>query len=317
MKYRKLPGIDIPVSSIIFGCCNPILVKDQPGAEALLDLAFSKGFNTFDAAKVYGRSEEVLGRWIKKSGNRKDVVIITKGCHPDPASRMNVKALKEDVESSLERLRTDHIDIYMLHRDDPDADMASIIEELNGYMRAGVIKKIGASNWTCERIGEANAYARKHGLEGFTVSSPQMSLARMVKDPWGGGCVSISWDESSYRWYSKHPEVAVMAYSCLANGMFSGKIDASHPFLSKRKLSYAARAGYWCRENVKRLRAAESIAEERGRTVAQIAVSWCMSHDFTVFPIATVSSGKRMLENIEAADTVLDKADMDRLRCEN
>ena len=125
MKYRKLDGIDIPVSSIVFGCCNPLLINDEKGAEKLLDAAFSKGFNTFDTAKVYGRSEEVLGRWMESAGVRKESVIITKGCHPGQSSRMNVAALKEDIESSLERLKTDHIDIYMLHRDDEKLGIVS------------------------------------------------------------------------------------------------------------------------------------------------------------------------------------------------
>ncbi|MCR5592001.1 MAG: aldo/keto reductase [Lachnospiraceae bacterium] len=313
MKYRKLDGIEVPASSIVFGCCNPILINDEKGAEALLDAAFAKGFNTFDTAKVYGRSEEVLGRWLSSAGTRKESVIITKGCHPDLASRLNADALKEDIESSLDRLKTDHIDIYMLHRDDRNADIGPVLETLGDYVKNGVIRRIGASNWTHQRIDEANSLAVSSGLPGFSASSPQMSIAKLVRDPWGGGCVSISWDKEAGRWYRNHPEVPVFAYSCLGRGLFSGKVDTNHPLKLRRSLDRAARYGYLCRENIKRLKAAEDIAKKRGCTVAQVALSWLWSHDFDVFPVATISSEKRMQENIDAIELALTSEELERL----
>ena len=89
-------------------------MNDEKGSEDLLDLAFSKGFNIFDTARVYDKSEQVLGRWINNSDIRDKVVVVTKGCHPDVHSRLNTESLKEDVESSLDRLQTDYIDIYLL-----------------------------------------------------------------------------------------------------------------------------------------------------------------------------------------------------------
>ncbi|MCR5688355.1 MAG: aldo/keto reductase [Lachnospiraceae bacterium] len=313
MNYTKLQGIGIPVSTIVFGCCNPILTKDEKGAEELLDTAFSNGFNIFDTAKVYGKSEEVLGRWISRAGNRDRIVIITKGCHPDPAPRVSPEALKEDIDSSLKRLKTDYIDIYMLHRDAPGADIDMMLSELNGYVRQGVIKKIGVSNWTCERIEKANERAVSLGLEGFSASSPQMSLARQIGDPWGGGCVSVSWDDESKRWYCEHPEIEVMPYSCLGRGMFSGRVSGSHPFRAWRSLDWAAKRAYWCRENLRRLKSCEKIAKEKGCTVAQAAIAWLLAQDFAVMPVATMSSEKRMIENIGAFDVKLSAEDMKRL----
>ena len=82
----------------------------------------------------------------------------------------------------------------MLHRDDPQRDVGEIMETLNGFVRAGQTLRIGASNWTMARVREANAYAREHGLEPFTVLSPNYSLARQIGDPWGG-CTSLSGEE--------------------------------------------------------------------------------------------------------------------------
>lgn len=306
MVYSNIPGIEFPISNIIFGCCNPILINDEAGAEELLEVAFNNGFNIFDTAKVYGKSEEVLGRWMKTSGVRDKVAVVTKGCHPDITSRLNVECLMEDVESSLERLRTDYIDVYMLHRDDPNADILLLLGKLNEYVNKGIIRKIGVSNWTHKRIDEINKIARDNNLTGVSVSSPQMSPARQIRDPWGGGCVSISWDDEAKRWYANHPEVVVFAYSCLGRGMFSGKADTKHLLKLWRSLDGAGRKGYWSIENIRRLREAERIAQENGKSVAQIAIAWCMSRGFKVFPICTMSSEERMLENIEAINIVME-----------
>ena len=298
MKYSKLPGVDLPVSDIIFGCCNPMLICDDPGAEELLDLAYSTGFNCFDTAKVYGKSEDVIGRWMKRTGVRENVVIITKGCHPDSMTRINVKSLKEDIESSLCRLQTNYIDIYMLHRDDPAADIEPVFEALNGYVRRGVIRKIGVSNWKHNRIEDINRLIENHGWESITVSSPQMSLVRQKRDPWGSGCVSISWDEEAIQWYRNHPDISVFAYSCLGHGILSGKTSSNHPMKLYRSLDSASRKGFYCLENIKRLRLTETVAQRKGCSVAQVALSWCMSRGFKVFPIATMSTIERIKENI-------------------
>ena len=313
MRYTDIPGLAVPVSDIIFGCCNPILINGDEQGIKLLDMAYSNGFTAFDTAKVYGKSEEVLGRWLKSTGLRDSIVLISKGCHPDPEPRLDVPSLKEDIESSLERLQTDHIDIYMLHRDDPDADVEGIMDTLDAYVRQGVIRKIGVSNWTHKRMEEANRIAAAKGFAGFTVSSPQMSLARQVNDPWGGGCVSVSWDEEAKSWYKNHPEIAVIVYSCLAHGMFSGKVDTKRLWRSKRSLDGAARKGYWSRENIKRLKVAEDIARTKNCPVANISIAWCRQQEFKAFPIVTVSSEKRIKENVDGIDIVLSDDEMHKL----
>ena len=241
----------------------------------------------------------------EKRGNRDKVVIVTKGCHPDIRPRVNAAALREDIASSLERLQTDHIDIYMLHRDDPAADMEAVLGELGDNVAKGRIRKIGVSNWDHTRIEKVNALASQLGLEGITVSSPQMCPARQVRDPWGGGCVSVSYDREAENWYEAHPEIPVFAYSCLGHGMFSGKYGTRSLFRLWRSLDRGAREGYWCRENIKRLKTAEDIARSRDCSVAQIAIAWCIGRRYRVLPTVTVSSEKRMRENIEALDIVL------------
>lgn len=102
-------------------------------------------------------------------------------------SQLNPEALKHDLDQSLERLGTDHIDIYMLHRDDLKVEVGPIVEVLNEYHKAGKIGAFGASNWTHQRIAEANAYAKAHDLVPFTVSSPNFCICNQIDDPWGMG----------------------------------------------------------------------------------------------------------------------------------
>ena len=111
MEYGKVKGIEKRVSRIIYGCTTEVMMKGED-ASALLDEVYALGINTFDTAENYGLSEVSLGNWIKARGNRDDVVIITKGCHPyDGVDRLTVEYLKMDIEQSFERLGTDYIDI--------------------------------------------------------------------------------------------------------------------------------------------------------------------------------------------------------------
>lgn len=313
MEYRTIKYVDKPISKIVFGCANPAMIQGKKVTK-LLDKALAEGINTFDTAENYGASEEVLGKWIKKRKCRDKVVIITKGCHPHGEPRVTPEALKIDLEHSFQRLRTDYLDIYMLHRDHPEGDIEGIIEVLNEYHKAGKIGAFGASNWTHQRIEEINMYAEKHGLIPFTVSSPNFGPARQVEDPWGGGCVSISGaeNEAARKWY-KENNIPVFSYSCLGRGMFSGKVKTENLEQSKESLDKFAIRGYWCQENIDRLGRIEKIAKNRNCSVAQISLAWIMRQEFEAFPIVTISDVKRIVENTETVGIKLSEAEMETI----
>lgn len=310
MEYRTIQYVDKPVSKMIFGCANPAMIQGKRVTK-LLDSALAAGINTFDTAENYGASEEVLGKWIKKRKNRDNVVVITKGCHPHGESRVTPEALRYDLEQSFHRLKTDYIDIYMLHRDDPNADLKAILQVLDEYHNAGKIGAYGGSNWIHQRIEEINQYASEGGYTPFSVSSPNFGPARQVDDPWGGGCVSISGsdNEEARNWYQQN-NIPVFAYSCLGRGMFSGKVKTSDLETTKEKLDKFAIRGYWCEENIKRLGAIEKIAESRNCSVAQVALAWIMQQPFEVFPIVTISDIKRIDENVKALDIKLSENEL-------
>ena len=219
MRHGTVPGVDKPVSRLVMGCDNQ---PDIRHAAVMFDHYFERGGNTFDTAHIYGggRMESLLGAWIANRGVRDDVVIIGKGAHT-PANHPDRVAPQLDV--SLERLGTDHVDLYFLHRDNPDVGVGEWIDALNRECDAGRMRAFGASNWSLARVREANAYARANGLRPFAAVSNQFSLARMVDAVWPG-CVSASTPE--WRTWLAAEGLALFPWSSQARGFFTPRFDA-------------------------------------------------------------------------------------------
>ena len=315
MKYENLEDIKTPVSRIVFGTALPAMIKGE-NVNDLLDSIYAEGITTFDTAENYGLSEISLGTWMKARKNRDKIVIISKGCHPYGRDRVTPEDLKQDIEQSFERLHTDYIDIYMLHRDDLKVDVGPIVEILNEYKKAGKIGRFGGSNWTVERMEQANEYACKHGLVPFTVSEPNFGLCDQIGDPWGGGsgCVTISGpaNQEDRDWYAKN-DIPVFAYSSLGRGMFSGRVKSNDIEGAKSILDPNAVKGYCYPENFERLARVEKLAASKNRTVPQIALAWVLNQDFDVFPLVSVPKAEWMASNLEALDISLSKEEVEWL----
>ena len=310
--YADIPGIDIPVSRIFFGTAMmPILMGKD--AEYLFDTMVSCGINAFDTARGYGMAEKSLGNWVKNRNNRDRIVILSKCGNVGIGGKVcvNREVIEKELAVSLKTLQTDYIDIYLLHRDDPNTPVSEIIDTLNEAKKAGKIKIFGASNWTDARIREANAYAASKGMEGFSVSSPNYGLTITKDDPWGGDCVSIAGpeNEEARHWYAEQG-MPVIAYSSLGRGFFSGKFKSGDYEGAKKVLDDAAQKGYLCEENMERLKRAEELADKYDTTVSQIAMRYVFASDMNIFAIVSTSKGSRMLENVYAANHPLSKEDV-------
>ena len=180
-------------------------------AFSLMDRYLELGGNVIDTARIYGRaeardasysnSEPIVGRWLKSRGTRDRVVLITKGAHhvmEDPSQkRVNRACIDSDLETSLRELGVDSVDIYFLHRDDPEKPVSEIMDALDRHVKAGRIRALGASNWTCARIAEANAYARANGKTPFTVSQIQWGVAYVKPGSAVIGCSTLEQLEDS------------------------------------------------------------------------------------------------------------------------
>ena len=295
MRYIEITGIERPVSVMGLGTTSKIFtpVGDDRVAE-LIAAYLAAGGNCIDTAHIYGsgESEKALGRWLEESRRREEILLITKGCHPhvDEAGqfgppRVTPEAIQSDLTESLERLGTDHVDLYLLHRDDETVPPGPLLETLNEENASGRIKAFGASNWTVERLDDANQYAAEHGLAGFAASSPGLSLPRPVAMQFPG---TLFADDDTRRWHAE-TRLPVLAWTSLAAGFASG-----HFRPDDEDVDESTRA-FFSEDNFERMRRAEEVAEAHDASALQVALAFVLSQDFPVVALV----GPSRVENLD------------------
>jgi aryl-alcohol dehydrogenase-like predicted oxidoreductase len=315
MEHGTVAGIDKPVSRIVFGTDRlrsrrlswlPDRSLERQ-AFSLLDRSFELGCNAFDTARIYRDSERTLGAWIGKRRNRDEVVVISKGCHPDGAGqpRLSASDVSHDLHASLKALGTDFIDLYLLHYDHPTARVEPVLEQLNHHIDEGKITAIGASNWSHERIAAANALAASQGLKPFCASSVQFSLADWRRSPWPGAVTLGGESQRAAReWYSKQG-LSVFAWSSLARGFFSNYYDPENP--DGNPVSQWCATYFGTEENIQRLGRARMFAREHNVTVAQVALAYVLRHRLQLFTVVGCSSLEKFADNVCALSLKLDE----------
>ncbi len=289
MKYGSIAGVDKPISRLVMGVDNQ---TSWPHASVMFDDFFEQGGTCFDTAYIYasGACEKMLGHWVKNRGIREQVVLLDKGAH---TPHCNPQALVSQLQESLTRLQTDYVDIYMLHRDNPDIPVGEFMTVLNEQKRAGHIGVFGASNWSIERVEEANRWAVEHGMSGFKVISNNFSLARMV-DPVWAGCISAS-DARSRAWLTEQ-QMPLMPWSSQARGFFTGRANPNDH-------SDAELVRCWYSEdNFRRLERVNAMAKERGVLPINIALAYVLCQPFPTFPLI----GPRLLSETRTSFPGLD-----------
>ncbi|MGH7143995.1 MAG: aldo/keto reductase [Planctomycetota bacterium] len=273
MKYGRIEGIDKKISRLVMGMDNQRTIAH---ATAMFDDFFERGGTTFDTAFIYGggRPEVLFGQWVKNRNLREQIVLIGKGAH---TPFCNPTDLTKQLVTSLERLQMDYVDIYCMHRDNPDIPVGEFIDVLNEHVSAGRMKVFGGSNWSIARVDEANVWARKHGKQGFSVVSNNFSLARMV-DPVWGGCISAS-DKASREWLRKN-KIALMPWSSQARGFFIPERAAP----DKKEDAELVRCWY-ADDNFERQKRAVELAKKKGVAPINIALAYVLCQPFETFPL--------------------------------
>ncbi len=304
MQYGHVPGLDKPVSRLVQGT---VMVSSQELAKSfqLLDEIFELGCTTFDTGHVYGRgdNERTVGKWVNERGVRDKVVIIGKGAHHnEDRNRVTPFDITADLFDSLARFKFEYIDLYLLHRDDPNMPVGPIVDVLNEHLKAGRIRAFGVSNWTTERIMEANEYARANNLAPIIASSPNFSLAEQVKEPWPN-CITISGPkgETARAWYAQE-QMPLFTWSSLAGGFFSGRFtrDNLDSFTSySDKLCVDC---YCTEDNFQRLDRVRILSDEYGLTIPQVATAYVLSQPLNIFALVGCSSGAEFKANLEASE---------------
>ena len=215
-----------------------------------------------------------------------------------------------DLHDSLARFQFEYIDLYLLHRDDPDVPVGPIVEVLNEYHAAGKIRAFGGSNWSHQRVEAANEYADKHGLVPFVASSPNFSLAEQIKPPWDG-CVSISGagGADARAWYLAH-KMPLFTWSSLAGGFFSGRLHRDNLDTFEEYLDKLCVEVYCNDANFGRLERAAEMAAAKGLSIPQLATAYVMSQPIEIFALVGCRSGDEFRDNMAAMETRLTAAEL-------
>lgn len=313
MKYGNVPGIDLPVSRIVQGSIQ-VNTKDDNEGFPLMDAAFERGINSVDSAFIYGGGavDRFIGRWMAARNNRDKVVVLAKGAHPgEGRNRVTPYDIGSELHDTLTRMKTDYVDMYVLHRDDPEVPVGPIVDILNQYVKEGKIRAFGGSNWSVERLQEANEYAKQTGQIPFVVSSPNFSLADQIKEPWGG-CLTLSGPskESDRTWYAESG-MAVFAWSSMAGGFWSGryspdKIEGA-PNEWQDKL---VKECYYSNDNFQRLDRVREVAAAKGLSVPQIALAYVLNYPLNIFALVGSANTSELDANVAAANTELTEQEM-------
>ncbi|MCU1550938.1 MAG: oxidoreductase [Glaciihabitans sp.] len=272
MRYGEIAGVDKRISRLVMGCDNQ---RTLPHAAAMFDDFFERGGTTFDSAFQYGGGvmERMLGRWIDMRGIRDDVVVIGKGAHTpfcDPIS------LTRQLIESLDRLGTDHVDVYLMHRDNPDIPVGEFVDVLDEHARAGRIRAFGGSNWSIPRFEAAQDYARANGRQSFAALSNHFGLARALDVPWAG-CEQVT-DPESRNWLER-TNTPLLPWSSQARGFFTGR--AKPDDLSDAELVRC----YYSDDNFERLARARALGEKRGVAPTAIALAYVLAQSFPTFAL--------------------------------
>lgn len=259
----------------------------------ILDAFLDAGFNFIDTADTYskwaegnqgGESETILGNWFRQRGRRDDVILATKLGGDMGAGRKGLKAgyVKEAVEASLKRLKTDYIDLYQTHYDDPETPVEETMEALNRLIDEGKVRYIGASNYTAERIAQSNEFARQHGMQGYISLQPLYNLHDRQQF------------EESYLPLVEQEKLAVISYYALASGFLSGKYrskeDLGKSVRGQKAIQYLDDRGH------RILAALDEVAAAHQVAPAQVAIAWQLHKPFITAPIVSATTEKQLAE---------------------
>jgi aryl-alcohol dehydrogenase-like predicted oxidoreductase len=280
----------------------------------LFDDVFAQGITAFDTANQYGEGEveRTLGRWIRSRAIGDKVFVITKGAHHNQdRRRVTPYDITSDLMDSLARLNTGPIDLYLLHRDDPSVPVGPIVEILNEHHRAGRIRAFGGSNWSYQRVREANEYATLHGLVPFAASSPHFSLADQVNPPWRD-CLAISGPqhEADRAWYIAQ-RMPIFAWSGMAGGFLLGKYTRENVGTFASEGDRLAIHCYASEDNFQRLDRVRELAANRGVPVSQISLAYSLNHPLKPFVLIGHYSSAEAEASVAACGIQLSAAEME------
>lgn len=299
MKKVQLPGTEMTVSRLCLGTVNFGAGLSDADSRQVLDAFLARGGNFIDTAHVYSdwiageksRSEKLLGRALAQY-DRKQIFLSTKGAHYDfqspSVSRVTPADIERDLLESLENLRTDTIDLYFLHRDNPAIPVGEIMDCMEEQRRQGRFRYAGCSNWTLTRLAEAQRYARQKGIQGFSVNQLMWSLAEINRDQIPADYVLM--DQMTMD-FTRQEEMGIMCFTSLAKGYFTKR------FLGAPLKADVSRV-YENAENDQRFAPLAKLGDPT--RITQRCLTYFQEQPVTAIPIVTFSSLSQLAECCDA-----------------
>ncbi|KJY41792.1 alcohol dehydrogenase [Streptomyces sp. NRRL B-1568] len=306
-NHRKIGNLSVHPLALggnVFGW-----TADEEQSFAVLDAYTAAGGNFIDTADVYsawapgnkgGESETVIGNWLAARGNRADVVIATKvGAGIPERPGLSAHTIKSGVEESLRRLRTDYIDLYYTHYDDPSVPVEEFITALDALVKEGKVREIAASNITAERLAEALAFSDASGLAKYAAIQPHYNL--VSRDTYEGELASVT---------ARHG-LAAIPYYALASGFLTGKYRAGSTVDSARAEGAAKHLTTDRGQRV--LAALDEVARAREAEIATVALAWLAAQPTVAAPLASARTVDQLPALLAVADLRLTDAELTRL----
>ena len=307
------------LSDIVLGTCYFGSTISESDSFALLDRYYELGGRTIDTARVYAAfiengesaSERTIGKWLDSRGVRNDITLVTKGAHPPIGnmnrSRLDRESIVGDITRSLELLKTDSVDLFLLHRDDSNVPVEEIVDTLDLLVKKGMTKAVGVSNWKAERIAEANAYSERAGKTKISVSQIQWSLARTTPEALNDPTI-VCMNSEEYSGSLKN-NIPVMAFSSQCKGLFSKYILEGENALNDK-----IRQRFLNDFNLNRVEKVREISVKYGVSPSTVILSYITSNPLLGVAIIGCSNLKQLNDSMASRDFSLSNDEIKYLR---
>ena len=307
IEKRKLGNTDLLVSPITFGGNVFGWTIDEAKSFEILDAFVEAGFNFIDTADVYsrwkpgnkgGESEAIIGNWMKSRNNRNKIILATKlgSDMGDGKKGLSKKYITEAIDASLVRLKTDYVDLYQSHYDDPETPVEETLEAYGELIKAGKIRWIGASNFSAARLKESLETSKRLSLPKYQSFQPEYNLYNRADF------------EKEYEQICLDNQLGVINYYSLASGFLTGK------YRSVDDLGKSARGGgmkdYLNDKGFRVLKALDEVSEQYNSTPASVALAWLIARPSITAPIASVTSLAQLEDLTKAASLRLNMEDI-------
>jgi aryl-alcohol dehydrogenase-like predicted oxidoreductase len=301
MNTRPLGRSVLQTAPLAFGGNVFGWSADEKRSFELLDAFVAAGYNLIDTADAYsrwvpgnrgGESESIIGKWLKKSGKRDQVLIATKVAKWDQHPGLSPVNITQAVEGSLKRLQIEHIDLYQAHEDDASVPLADTLGAFARLIEQGKVRVIGASNYSADRLEEALKVSQVHNLPRYETLQPEYNLADRAGY------------EQALEPLIRREQIGVISYYSLASGFLSGKYR-SEADLAKS----AARGGkvqsYLNPRGQRILAALDEVAGAHGAKPSQVALAWLLARPGISAPIVSATSVEQLQELFGASQLPL------------